>query len=277
MPVEPPSPPSDRLPMSTITAINPKGPRRPKPGADPAAWAETYLASTVGAKVLVALTGLGLTGFVVFHMVGNLKLFAGPDAINGYAYFLKHELGAYLWAGRLGLLALFAVHLALAFRLKAKSVAARPVGYVYQRSAQATLASQTMIWTGVVILLFVVLHLAHFTFGWVAEVELPNGQHVNYLELKDADGRHDVYSMMVAGFRNPVVALFYIVCQLLIGVHLSHGIQSTVQTLGLKNGRFAPAWVGLGYAVAAGIVIGNCAIVLAAWTGFIPPVMSGNK
>jgi succinate dehydrogenase / fumarate reductase, cytochrome b subunit len=144
---------------------------------------------------------------------------------------------------------------------------------VYQRAAQASVASQTMLWTGIVILLFVLLHLAHYTFGWVHEADLGGGKHINYLELKDAKGQHDVYSMMVAGFRTMWLSAVYLVCQVLIGVHLSHGIQSTIQTLGLKGTRFAPAWVWLGYAVAALVVVGNSAIVLAVWTGFIPPVV----
>lgn len=252
--------------MSSTAAINPKGPRQPKPGADPAAWAKTYLGSTVGSKVVVALTGLGLTGFVVGHMVGNLKIFNGRDAINGYAYFLKHELGAFLWAARLGLLALFVAHLFLALKLKARSAAARPIGYVARRTAQASIASRTMLYTGVVILLFLLLHLAHFTFLWLHEAD------VHPQELPDGSKRPDVYSMMVAGFSTPWLSLTYLVCQVLIGVHLSHGIQSTIQTLGLKGTRFAPAWVWLGYAVAALVVVGNCAIVLAVWTGVVPPI-----
>lgn len=263
--------------MSTISAINPKGPRQSKPGADPAAWAGTYLGSTVGSKVVVALTGLGLTGFVIVHMVGNLKIFNGPDAINGYAYFLKHELGAFLWAARLGLLALFVGHVVLALKLKARSAAARPVGYVAHRTAQASIASRTMLWTGIVILLFLLLHLAHYTFGYVHEAVGPDGQAVNYLDLRDAKGQHDVYSMTVAGFTTPWLSITYLVCQVLIGVHLSHGIQSTFQTLGLKGTRFAPAWVWLGYTVAGLVVVGNCAIVVAVWTGVIPPVAAAVK
>src|SRR5438045_3079879 len=155
--------------MSTATGVrHPKGPTAPPPGISAGAFFSALLDSSVGAKVLVALTGLGLVGFVIVHMVGNLKLLPGGpesrDAINGYAYFLKHDLGAWLWVFRAGLLGIFVLHLALAIRLKARSAAARPVGYAYPRTAQATLASRTMIWTGVVILLFVLFHLAHYTF-----------------------------------------------------------------------------------------------------------------
>src|SRR5262245_38704407 len=109
------------------TAINPKGPRPAVPGATVRAWVETYLASSVGSKVLIALTGAGLVVFVVLRLIGNLKLFQGREAINHYADFLKHDLGLLLWIARLGLLAIFVIHVALAIRLKQKSLAARPV------------------------------------------------------------------------------------------------------------------------------------------------------
>lgn len=258
------------------TAINPKGPRVLPPDAGPSAWATTYLGSTVGQKVVVALTGLLLAGFVVAHMIGNLKMFSGPDAINGYAYFLKHELGALLWIARGGLLALFVAHVALTLNLKAKSAAARPVPYLNQRPVQATLASRTMVWTGLVVGAFVVFHIAHYTLGWVKPAEIRDEATgrittIDYLKLTDQHGRHNVYEMTVAGFRTPWVVAVYLVAQVLLFVHLSHGLQSVVQTLGLKGTRFAPAWVWLGYAVAGLILAGNLAIVVAVWTGVVGP------
>src|SRR3954454_9582074 len=95
------------------TAINPKG-RLLARGATAAGWADTYLTSTVGQKIVIGLTGAGLVGFVVVHMIGNLKLFGGPESINAYAYFLKHDLGAFLWIARGGLLAVFVAHVYLA-------------------------------------------------------------------------------------------------------------------------------------------------------------------
>jgi succinate dehydrogenase / fumarate reductase cytochrome b subunit len=262
--------------MATATGVrHPKGPTAPPPGITAGEFVSALVDSSVGAKVLVALTGLGLVGFVVVHMVGNLKLLPGGaesrEAINSYAYFLKHELGAWLWVARAGLLGLFVLHLALAIRLKARSAAARPVGYAYPRTAQATVASRTMIWTGVVILLFVLFHLAHYTFGWVKQADTPAGA-MNYLDLKDPKGRHDVYEMTVAGFRNPVISVFYLVCQVVLFVHLRHGIPSTFQTLGLKNARFRGPIDVLGLVVALTILAGNVAIVLAVWFGYVPPL-----
>src|SRR5436309_7881582 len=133
------------------TVRHPKGPQKPGPGPDARGFLSALLDSSVGAKVLVALTGLGLVGFVVVHLIGNLKLLPGGpesrDAINAYAHFLKHDLGLLLWLFRGGLLLVFVLHIALAVRLKLRSAAARPVGYAYPAAVQAGVASRTMIWT----------------------------------------------------------------------------------------------------------------------------------
>jgi len=261
--------------MSTA-AIKPKGPRMTAPEEGPIGWASTYLSSTVGLKILVACTGLLLVGFLIVHMLGNLKVLFGQDEINAYAYFLKHRIGPYLWIARAGLLLIFVAHIALTLRLHSRSSAARPIGYIYQRTAQASLQSRTMLLTGLVIGFFVVFHLAHYTFGWVHEAQLPDGRQVNYLNLMqvlpDGTQRHDVYSMVVAGFQTPWIALLYIATQLVLFAHLTHGIQSTIQTLGLKGGRFSPFWTAFGYAVAGTILVGNLAIVLAIWSGLVPAI-----
>lgn len=254
------------------TAVKPKGPRIVPSNLGPPAWANDYLGSTVGMKVLVALTGLSLVVFLIFHMLGNLKVLFGRDDVNAYAHFLKHGLGPLLWIARAGLLLVFVVHVVLVFRLKARSNAARPVAYVYQRSAQATPQSLSMLLTGVVVGLFTLFHLAHFTFGWVHAADLGGGRQIDYLHLHDDQGRHDVYSMVVAGFQTPWLSVLYIVTQLVLFFHLTHGIQSTIQTLGLKATRFAPAWVAVGYATAGLILLGNLAIVFAIWFGVVQPV-----
>ncbi len=297
--------------MSTA-AINPKGPRTYAAGNTPTAWAKTYLASTVGQKILVGATGLLLVGFLVFHMIGNLKVLPGfeppsteakeraravamqkypgdataqqqyetayapafesQEHLNKYAAFLKHDLGALIWIARGGLLALFVTHLFLALRLRAKAGEARPVGYTMHRTAQATIAAKTMLWTGVVVLLFAVFHIAHFTLGVVKPAQTPSGP-VPYMDLHDADGRHDVYSMVVAGFTTPWVCAIYILTQALLLVHLSHGIQSGLQTLGLVGKRFTPAAKWLGWGVATAIFAGNMVIVMGVWLGWAKPVL----
>jgi succinate dehydrogenase / fumarate reductase, cytochrome b subunit len=232
-----------------------------------------FVDSSVGAKVLVALTGLGLALYVVFHMIGNLKVFQGRDAINGYAYFLKHDLGMLLWIARGGLLVIFVLHIVLAVRLKVRSAAARPVAYEYRRDVRSTTAGRTMIWTGIVVGLFTIFHLAHFTFGWVKGVETPSGETRNYLELTDEKGRHDVYAMVVAGFTEPALAVLYIVAQLALFLHLMHGVQSSFQTLGLKNRRSGRSIWWLGFLIAVSVLAGNLAIVVGVWAGWVPPVL----
>jgi succinate dehydrogenase / fumarate reductase, cytochrome b subunit len=237
----------------------------------PAAWVDAYLLSSVGQKVLVALTGTALVSFVIGHLIGNLKMFAGPEAINSYAYFLKHETGVLIWLARGGLVAVFALHLCVALRLKWKAAAARPIGYSYRKTAQANPASTSMIWTGIVVGLFVAYHLAHYTFGLLNTMPTDDGRGVgeSYLDIKDASGKHDVYRMMVAGFSDPITCAVYLLAQVALFVHLSHGIQSSLQTLGLVGRRFAPAAKALGYATAGAVLLGNTAIVVAVWAGFV--------
>src|SRR6476659_7663063 len=127
---------------NTTTVRHPKGPPTPKADrmAVPFVWA--FFDSSVGAKITIALTGLGLVIFTIFHMIGNLKMFSGPDSVNAYAAFLKHDLGLLLWIARGGLLAIFVLHLTLAIRLSLRSKAARPVPYAHISSVQATVSSR---------------------------------------------------------------------------------------------------------------------------------------
>lgn len=273
---------------ATTGVRHPKGPAKDRKGPDAKAFATALLDSSVGAKILVALTGTALTLFVVFHMIGNLKVLQGPDAINGYAYFLKHDLGALIWLARGGLLLAFVLHLALALRLKLRSVAARPVAYQVYKPAQAGLASRTMVYTGVVVGLFTLFHLAHYTFGWVKPAvfnvpvlaatgpndeirEVPPKTPVNYLHLRDRNDpkKHDVYEMTVSGFSNPVLIAIYLVAQVVLFVHLRHGIPSVFQTLGLKNARLRGGIDILGLLVALTILVGNVALVLAVQLGWL--------
>jgi succinate dehydrogenase / fumarate reductase cytochrome b subunit len=134
---------------------------------------------------------------------------------------------------------------------------------------QAGVASRTMIWTGIVIGLFVFFHLAHYTFGWVTQAEVSPGRFVPYLELKDSAGRQDVYEMTVAGFRNPYIAVLYLVSQIVLFVHLRHGVPSAFQTLGLKNARFRGPIDILGLSVALFVLVGNGGLVLAVQFGLV--------
>ena len=189
--------------------------------------------TSVGSKFLIALTGIGLTGFVIAHMVGNLQIFAGQDKLNHYAKFLK-DLGPLLWAARFGLLVLLLLHMFLSIRLRRAAALARPIPYVHEKTIQASIASRVMLQTGLLIFAFLLFHLAHFTFGWIGSAKV-NGEQVSYLDLKDGNGLHDVYAMTILGFKNPVIAGLYLVAQVLLLMHLSHGVGSVFQTLGANS------------------------------------------
>ena len=214
--------------------------------------------SSLGKKYLMAMTGLVLFAFVIGHMVGNLQIFLGRDAINGYAKFLKSKPWL-LWAARLGLLLMLILHIWAAIKLAVENRAARPVGYANTKWVSASYASHTMVWSGLIIFAFVVYHLMHFTFGTLNPA---------YLELKDPSGRHDVYGMMIEGFSHPAVSLFYIVAMGLLCLHLSHGVSSLFQSLGLRNGCYRSLIDRFAQASALIIFVGNCAIPVAILLGY---------
>lgn len=235
------------------------------------AWLARMLRTSVGLKYLVAVSGLVLTTFVIAHLVGNLNIFAGRHAINEYAYMLKRT-PPILWAARLSLLAFFVLHVVVSLRLKYLAAQARPTRYAYEQTVQASLASRTMWLTGLVILAFLLFHLAHYTLGWVSGVHLPNGQVQNFMELHDpVDPKlHDVYAMTYYGFQNPLLSVLYIVAQVLLIMHLSHGVPSMFQTVGFNSPRAQGAIRLLGWGVALFVGLGNILIVVAVWTGMIP-------
>ena len=203
-------------------------------------------------------------------MAGNLHIFQGAErGSNGYANMLK-DLGPILWAMRIGLLACLILHMYCSLTLKMQSVAARPIRYVHENTAQATLASRTMVQTGLLIFVFILFHLAHYTFGWIDTVDGKNYHSI----LRDSADRlvEDVYAMAVHGFRNPVVSILYIAAQMILWVHLSHGASSIFQTLGVSTPRIWPFFHILGFLTIASIVVlGNIAIVVAVWANLLPP------
>ena len=188
--------------------------------------------SSLGKKYVMALTGLGLFGFVVGHLVGNLQVFGSPDLINAYAHFLKSKPGL-LWAVRLGLLAVVGLHVASAVTLARMNREARPVAYAGKSAYGSTLQSRYMLVGGLVIAAFIVYHLAHFT----AMVPGINGVGDFRTLTTDLHGETvpDVYGMMVLGFQVWWVALFYLVAQVMLFLHLNHGLASLFQSLGLRN------------------------------------------
>jgi succinate dehydrogenase / fumarate reductase, cytochrome b subunit len=228
------------------------------------AWFFPALTSTIGSKFLVAITGAILVGFLCGHLAGNLLIFKGPDALNSYARGLK-DLGGLLWVARIGLLVAFVLHVFLAVRLQMRNREARPERYQYPGTVQATTASVTMLYSGLLILAFVVYHLAHYTFGLVHETE--DGK--NLLELHDKLGRHDVYEMTRIGFSKWWVTLSYVVAQVVLWFHLSHGISSTFQTLGWNAPKYWSLIRSAGLLLATIIVTGNILIPTAVLLGWV--------
>ncbi len=207
----------------------------------------------------MAVSGLVLFGFIVGHLLGNLQVFIGQDAINRYSEFLK-STGELLWAARLFLLAMIGVHIWTSVQLTIENNAARPASYVSKKYVKASLSSRTMIWSGVVILAFVIYHLLEFTFIKV---------HPEWGNQVDAKGRHDVYSMLVRSFQQPLISFFYVLSVFLLCFHLSHGISSALQSLGLHNKTTRSILSIWGPRVAWLIFAGYASIPLAVQVGFV--------
>ncbi len=220
----------------------------------------SFLKSSVGAKQGMAVSGLILFGFIIVHMLGNLTIFAGRDAINAYAVSLRELPFESLWIGRVVLLAALVVHVATAFRLARINRAARPEGYRYRAVIQTDYAARTMLFSGLIILAYVVYHLMHLTFG----VTGPGP-----FTLTDPQGRHDVYSLVVLGFQDGRVAAAYVIANALLCVHLYHGIQSLFQTLGLSNPKHSACIRRLGPAIAVILFLGYVAVPVSVQLGLV--------
>lgn len=188
------------------------------------------LNSSLGKKYLMALTGLVLAGFVLGHMVGNLQFFLAPEWINAYAHKLQTLPYGLLWVVRLVLLASVVVHIVVAIRLALENRQARPSGYLAEGTIQASYASRTMVWSGLIIAAFIVFHLLHYTTRSLFD----------YSQLAFAlrgveEPVLNVYAMMYLGFAKWYVSAFYILAVGLLALHLSHGVSSLFQSLGLRN------------------------------------------
>jgi succinate dehydrogenase / fumarate reductase cytochrome b subunit len=222
--------------------------------------AQRIWSSSLGKKYLMAITGAGLFAFVVGHLLGNLQVFGPPDLINGYAHFLKSKPGL-LWGARLGLLAMVAVHIASAVTLARMNRAARPEPYATPGAYGATWASRYMLLSGLVIVAFVLYHLAHFT----AMMPGINGVG-DFQRLKaelHGEAVPDVYAMMVLGFQVWWVVAFYLVAQGLLFLHLGHGLASMFQSLGFRNHVWWPRVQCFAKVASIAIFIGYAIIPLA--------------
>lgn len=215
--------------------------------------------SSLGKKYVMAVTGLGLFLFVIIHMLGNLQIYLGPEHLNAYARALK-STPALLWGARTGLLFIAILHITAAAQLTRANRQARPVSYLQKKPVASTFASRTMIISGLVLLAFILFHLAHFTIGLV---------NPDYMELRDTMGRHDVYRMMVTGFSNPFISLFYLVSMGLLLFHLSHGVSSLFQSLGLRSKKIVGVLDKFARVTALVLFLGNASIPLSILAGVI--------
>ncbi len=211
-----------------------------------------FYASMVGKKVVMGVTGIILIGFVIVHSLGNLLVFRGPDAINSYSRFLKGT-GELLWGLRVVLVLAAILHVIAAVQLTRQSRAARPSGYARHESQVATIASRTMRWGGALLLVFIVVHILHFTTGTIRPAGVFTAE--------------DVYANIVLSFRIWWVALFYIVAMIALGLHLFHGAWSSVRSIGVSP----PSPQPLHHKVSVVIAI----LVWAAFTAIPVAVLSG--
>ena len=216
------------------------------------------LTNAVGRKVLMAATGLLMGLFVVVHLLGNSSIFVGPDGINAYAEKL-HSLGPIVWIFRAVMLALLAVHVWFGVTLTLENSAANPAKYAVNRKLKATFSSETMIWTGLILLAFIVYHLLQFTVRITPDV----------VKGVDAKGRYDVFTMVVGSFRHTWISLVYVAAMVTLFLHLSHGIQSFFQTLGLSDDRTLPTYNALGKVVSVIFLVGYCSIPVTILAGIL--------
>jgi succinate dehydrogenase / fumarate reductase cytochrome b subunit len=222
-------------------------------------WVWKAYVTPIGRKLVMAVTGLALAGFVVGHLAGNLQIFAGsPEPMNAYAHFLQSKVLA-LWSVRLVLAGIFTLHVVTGTWLYLENRAARPARYAVSSNIQATVSSRTMFWTGLLVFGFLVWHLAHFTMRQVYYVDV----------APTMEGHPDVYAMVIMGFRDPVMASLYVLAMLMLWPHLRHALSSVFQTLGIYHSKYNGLIRLIGPVVATLVLLGNASIPLLVWLGCV--------
>jgi len=218
--------------------------------------------SSVGKKMIVAISGIILILFVIGHLLGNLQIFLGPDWINGYSQHLR-DLGPILWIIRIFLLTTVIVHIYVTIRLAIDNRRARPEAYIDKQHVKATFASRHMVMSGLIVLAFIIYHIAHFT------VRVTDRRFA--LLKADPLNHYDVYSMMVYGFQSIYVSSFYVLGLFLLALHLSHGSSSFFQSLGLNNKTLTPHLAFGGRVFAWLLFLGYTSIPIAVLLGLVKP------
>ncbi|MFL5482431.1 MAG: succinate dehydrogenase cytochrome b subunit [Gemmatimonadaceae bacterium] len=215
---------------------------------------QTFYGSMVGKKVVMGVTGVIGIGFVILHSLGNLLIFQGSTALNSYSRFLKSS-AELLWALRITLIVAVTLHVIAAVQLTRQSRAARPTGYVKHEAQVATVASRTMRWGGALLLIFIVLHILHFTTGSIR----PAG----------VFSHEDVYSNVISSFRIWWVTLFYVVAMIALGFHLFHGAWSSMRSIGVSPPSPRPLHRRLSLLIAVLVWAAFTSVPLAVFTGFV--------
>jgi succinate dehydrogenase / fumarate reductase cytochrome b subunit len=254
-------------------------------------WLQRYLSSTIGLKLTLALSGLILIGFVFVHMLGNLQIFLqdGGRSLNAYSAFLKDHIKL-LWVARITLLIAVVAHISSAVALVMRSKAARPVSNQKSVWLGSDYAARTMRWGGVILFAFIIFHIAHLTIGaavpgseGIKHCLLQGGEYTCFVKENivgqcrmvsvaqagdaSAEAATSLYTEKCTGFKNLPLAVFYIVAQIALSLHLAHGIWSLCRTLGLNNPRFDRLARRIAAAIALIVLIGNCSIPIAVQLG----------
>lgn len=213
---------------------------------------------SIGRKAVVAVTGLFMVLFIVTHLLGNSTIFAGPDGINAYAEKL-HSLGPFVLVFRAFMAVMLVLHVIFAILLTLENRAANPGKYAVKKMLKATFAGETMIWTGLLLLAFIVYHLLQFTLRITPDIVLGN----------DAKNRVDVFTMVFSSLRITPIALAYVAAMVVLFLHLSHGIQSIFQTFGLSNDKTMPQFGAFGKVLSALFLVGYSAIPVLILAGIL--------
>ena len=225
--------------------------------------------SNIFQKWLMASTGLLLVLFLIGHLSGNLLMFLGPEHMNEYGHSLREMLhGSAIWVVRGGLLLSFILHIWSAIVLTQRNRKARPEKYVKTSPQTSTLASRSMAISGLLMLIYVLYHLAHFTFGGV-HAQFFAGQPGWQYALADGTLVPDVYKMVLASFKEPLITVLYLLAMVLLGMHLSHAVASVFQTLGVTNRRITPIIKVAGPLLGIGLALGFSSVPISIIVGLV--------
>lgn len=215
-----------------------------------------FYQTTIGKKIVMAVTGIIWFGYVIAHMLGNLQAFAGPEAINEYSRFL-HDSPGLLWSARIVLIVSIVAHIVASVQLTRQNLDARPSSYSRRSDVATNYAARTMIWSGPLLLLFILYHVAHLTLQVTPDYEMR---------------AHDVYNNLVHGFQIPWLSGLYVAAMVFLGLHLYHGTWSFFQSLGLNHPRYNRHRRVFATVMTALIVIGFVSVPLAVLAGVLEPV-----